>query len=61
MVVAILTAKRADIHEAADLLGSQEFLFIALLVWLAVAGAGRLSLDGLLTRRAAAGAPAATH
>ena len=45
MVVAILTAKRGDIHELGDLLFMPEFLFILLLLWLIVKGAGALSAD----------------
>src|SRR5476649_964432 len=51
MVVAILTAKRDSIHELGDLLFMPEFLFIALLVWLIVKGAGALSVDYFLAKR----------
>jgi putative oxidoreductase len=51
MVVAILTAKRGDIHELGDLLFMPEFLFIILLLWLIVKGAGVASLDCVLGRR----------
>jgi putative oxidoreductase len=51
MVVAILTAKRGDIHEWGDLLFMPEFLFIVLLLWLIVKGAGVVSLDYVLGRR----------
>ena len=47
MAVAILTAKRADIHVVTDLLFVPEFLFIVLLLWLITEGAGRVSLDHL--------------
>jgi putative oxidoreductase len=50
MVVAILTAQRDQIHGLSDLTGLTEFTYIVLLVWLAVAGAGSLSLDALLGR-----------
>jgi putative oxidoreductase len=50
MVVAILTAKRTDIGGLSDLLGFVEFLYIVLLLWLAAAGPGPISLDRLLTR-----------
>ena len=43
MVVAIVTA-------LGDLFGLVEFLYIALLVWLGIAGPGPLSLDALLVR-----------
>ena len=50
MVVAILTAQRANIHGVGALAGLIEFAYIALLMWLAVAGGGRLSLDHVLGR-----------
>ena len=49
MVVAILTAKRDELHGFSDLIGFPEFLYILLLIWLAVAGPGLLSLDTLLS------------
>ena len=51
MVVAILTAKRGDIHELGDLLFMPEFLFIVLLLWLIVKGAGDVSVDRVLTKK----------
>ena len=53
MVVAILTAKRGDIHEIGDLLFMSEYLFIVLLLWLIAKGAGVVSLDHLWERRCA--------
>jgi putative oxidoreductase len=50
MVVAILTAQRANLTGLGSLVGLLEFAYIALLLWLAVAGGGRLSLDHLLSR-----------
>ena len=50
MVVAIRTALWAELEGAIDLFGRQEFLFIALLGWLAIAGAGAVSLDALAAR-----------
>ncbi len=50
MVVAILTAKRGDIHELGDLLFMPEYLFILLLLWLIVKGAGLVSVDNVLTK-----------
>ena len=49
MVVAIITAKRAEINELNDLLGMSEFLLILLLFWLFVEGGGLLSLDKLFS------------
>ncbi len=51
MVVAIVTAKKGDIHELSDLFGFSEYLYIALLAYLAAYGAGPLSLDRLFARR----------
>ncbi len=51
MGVAILTAKRGDIHELGDLLFMPEFLFIVLLLWLIVKGAGAVSADRILAKR----------
>src|SRR5574340_147502 len=51
MVVALVTAKRADISGAFDLFGTTEFLYLVLLGALAAFGAGALSLDALLVRR----------
>ena len=51
MVVAILTAKKADIHELSDLFGMAEYLYIALLLWLGAYGAGPISLDAVFARR----------
>jgi len=47
MVVAILTAKRADIAGVSDLFGLLEWTYLVLLAWLALSGPGRFSLDGL--------------
>jgi putative oxidoreductase len=51
MVVAIVTAKKGDIHELSDLFGFSEYLYIALLAYLAAYGAGPLSLDRLFAGR----------
>jgi len=53
MVVAILTAKRAEIAGLGDLFGTIEWTYLVLLGWIAIAGAGRLSLDTLVGRLAA--------
>jgi putative oxidoreductase len=50
MVVAIATAKRADIGGVPDLLGFLETLYVVLLSWLATAGPGPLSIDRFLVR-----------
>ncbi len=51
MVVAILTAKRGDITGLTALVGFEEWSYLVFFVWLAVAGAGPLSIDALLSRR----------
>jgi putative oxidoreductase len=51
MVIAILTAKRADIHGLTDLVGFEEWSYLVFFVWLALAGAGPLSLDRLIAPR----------
>lgn len=48
MIVALLTAKRSDIGGFGDLFGMQEYLFIVLLLWLVIAGAGAISADRAL-------------
>ena len=48
MVVAILTAKRADIDGLSSLLGFEEWSYLVMFLWIAVAGPGPLSLDRLL-------------
>jgi putative oxidoreductase len=62
MIVAIVTAQRENVAGLGDLFGLVEFLYITLLIWIGVAGAGPLSLDHLLVRlaeRDAERAPAA--
>ena len=53
MVVAIGTAKRDKIGGILDLLSLEEFIYIVLLVWICIAGAGLVSADGLIARRLA--------
>jgi putative oxidoreductase len=50
MVVAILTAKRADITGPSALLGFEEWSYLVFFVWLALVGPGPLSLDALVTK-----------
>jgi len=45
MIVALITAKAEDIHGLSDLLGTVELTYIALMVWIAIAGPGRYSVD----------------
>jgi putative oxidoreductase len=51
MIVAIATARRADLSGIADLFGFVEYLYILLLLWIGVAGPGPLSLDRLVAPR----------
>ena len=50
MVIAILTAKRDDLDGVRALLGFEEWTYIVMFIWLALAGPGPLSLDALWTR-----------
>ena len=50
MVVAILTAKRDDLTGLTALVGFEEWSYLVLFLWLALAGAGPLSLDRLMSR-----------
>jgi putative oxidoreductase len=51
MIVAIRSAKWADVDSLETLLGFDEFEYLALFLWLAIAGAGTVSLDHWLERR----------
>ena len=50
MIVAIRAAKWGDVDSLETLLGFDETAYLALFLWLAIAGAGPLSLDRLLHR-----------
>jgi uncharacterized membrane protein YphA (DoxX/SURF4 family) len=50
MIVAIRSAKWADVDSLQTLLGFDEFEYLALFLWIAIAGPGALSLDYLLQR-----------
>lgn len=58
MIVAILTAKRSEIDGLSSLLGFEEFSYLAMYLWLVVAGPGKLSIDHLIARRFAQRRPA---
>jgi putative oxidoreductase len=45
MIVAIITAKRAELHGIGDLVGFDEWSYIVLALFIALAGPGPLSLD----------------
>jgi putative oxidoreductase len=50
MIVAIKAAKWGDVDSLETLLGFDEFEYLALFLWLAIAGAGPLSVDHWLER-----------
>jgi putative oxidoreductase len=49
MAVAILTAQRENVHGLPDLFGLVEWTYFALLLWVALAGPGKISLDHVLS------------
>lgn len=49
MIVAIKSVLWDQVGSLVDLLGLSEFAYLAIFVWLALAGAGAVSLDRLLT------------
>lgn len=51
MVVAIQAAKADELEVFSDLLSFSEYLFIVLLLWLIVAGPGKVSLDRLFAKK----------
>lgn len=57
MIVAIITAKRADIAGLSDLFMLPDFLLIVIFFWLFCAGSGRFSLDQLICKRCAGTEP----
>ena len=50
MIVAIRAAKWGDVDSLETLLGFDEFEYLALFLWLAIAGAGKVSIDHWLER-----------
>ncbi|MBV9949782.1 MAG: DoxX family protein [Myxococcales bacterium] len=58
MIVAILTAKRPDLHGLFDLVGFDEFTYLCVLVMIAILGPGAASLDAVLARKIGGGARA---
>jgi putative oxidoreductase len=51
MIVAIITAKGADIHGILDLAGQEEFTYLVVLFMVAILGPGRAAVDALIARR----------
>jgi putative oxidoreductase len=54
MIVAILAVQRAEVDSFLTLVGLEEVMYLALFLWLAIAGAGAVSIDHHLERRGAA-------
>jgi len=51
MIVAILTARLADLHNLFDLVGFDEFTYLCVLVMIAIIGPGKIAVDHPLARR----------
>ncbi len=51
MVVALITAKRADIGGFSDLTGMIEYLYLVLFAWLIIKGAGKCSVDAVIAKK----------
>ncbi|MFO0737176.1 MAG: DoxX family protein [Labilithrix sp.] len=51
MIVAILTAKRADLHGVFDLVGFEEFTYLVMLVMIAILGPGNWAVDRILAKK----------
>ena len=51
MTIAILTAKRAELHGLFDLVGFDEFTYLCVLLMIAIIGPGAASVDHSLVRR----------
>jgi|FEC22Drversion2_1045045.scaffolds.fasta_scaffold00125_90 putative oxidoreductase len=51
MVVAIISAKWADVDSLETLLGFEEVSYLVMFAWLGIAGPGPISLDHLLLRK----------
>src|SRR5882757_8040706 len=50
MIIAILTAKRPSIDGLTTLVGFEEWSYLVMFLWIALAGPGPLSLDALIRR-----------
>ena len=57
MIVAIKAAKWGDVDSLETLLGFDETEYLALFLWLAIAGPGPIALDPLVSRRSGAAPP----
>ena len=54
MIVAVMSVQWPDVDSLQTLLGLEEIIYLALFLWLAIAGAGRVSIDAWLERGDAA-------
>jgi putative oxidoreductase len=52
MIVAVKAAQWDSVGSLQDLFGLEEILYLALFLWLAIAGAGRVSIDALVEKGA---------
>jgi putative oxidoreductase len=51
MIVAVKSAMWEEVDSLQTLLGLEEIMYLAIFLWLAIDGAGRVSVDRLLERR----------
>ncbi len=51
MIVAVASVQWTDVDSFLTLVGLEEIMYLALFLWLAIAGAGRVSVDHWLERR----------
>jgi putative oxidoreductase len=51
MIVAVASVQWPDVDSLLTLLGLEEIMYLALFLWLAIAGAGPVSIDALLERQ----------
>lgn len=51
MIVALCTAKADKVTDLKALFGVNDYLYLLLLVWLIIAGPGRVAVDALIARR----------
>lgn len=51
MIVAVLAVQGPDVDSFLGFVGLEEVMYLALFLWLAIAGAGRVSIDYHLERR----------
>lgn len=50
MIVALFTAKLSDTFSLTDFLAFEEFVYVVILLWFLIVGAGKVSLDQWLNR-----------